>query len=138
MNGSSSLLISTIFTSGVDITPWSPAVGGEATALYFELGRSRFPLKGSFKGDIDIDIDVDIDALWGLSNLVSQLQNGPVGTCCVFIWRGFQGILTGLTRSTEHPSRMMDLLERQEWRLGTCLILTCASRSRYPEASKYL
>ena len=35
------------------------------------LGNPRFPLKGSFKGDvdigIDIDIDVDIDALWGLS-----------------------------------------------------------------------
>ena len=35
------------------------------------LGSPRFPLKGSFKGDIDIDVDVDIDmtldALWGLS-----------------------------------------------------------------------
>ena len=27
-------------------------------------GADRFPLKGSFKGDIDIDLD--IDALWGL------------------------------------------------------------------------
>ena len=25
------------------------------------LGNPRFPLKGSFKGDIDIDIDIDID-----------------------------------------------------------------------------
>ena len=39
------------------------------------LGSPRFPLKGSFKGDIDIDIDVDVDidvdmtldAPWGLS-----------------------------------------------------------------------
>ena len=25
------------------------------------LGSSRFPLKGSFKGDIDIVVDVDVD-----------------------------------------------------------------------------
>ena len=25
------------------------------------IGRPRFPLKGSFKGDIDMGIDIDID-----------------------------------------------------------------------------
>ena len=42
------------------------------------LDGPRFPLKGSFKGDIDtgIDIDVDIDVdLFG--DLVSLLSNGP-------------------------------------------------------------
>ena len=28
-----------------------------------EIGNPRFPLKGSFKGDIDIGIDIDVDGL---------------------------------------------------------------------------
>ena len=40
--------------------------------LFGDLVSSpRFPLKGSFKGDIgidiDVDMDIDLDALWGLS-----------------------------------------------------------------------
>ena len=31
--------------------------------------KPRFPLKGSFKGDIDIDIDVDIDSYLKASGL---------------------------------------------------------------------
>ena len=41
-------------------------------------GSPRFPLKGSFKGDIGIDIDVDMDIdLDARGDLVSRLSNGP-------------------------------------------------------------
>ena len=33
----------------------------EIGGLLPRTGSPRFPLKGSFKGDIDIDIDVDMD-----------------------------------------------------------------------------
>ena len=36
-------------------------------------------------------------------DLVSRLSNGPYGASCGFLW-GLMGILSGLTKSTDHPS----------------------------------
>ena len=50
-------------------------------------GSPRFPLRGSFKGDMDtgMDIDVDIDVdLFG--DLVSLLSNGPYRAYYGFLW----------------------------------------------------
>ena len=51
--------------------PGACHTGPPRALLGWTSGSPRFPLKGSFKGDIevglDIDEDIDLDGLWGLS-----------------------------------------------------------------------
>ena len=43
--------------------------------------------------------------LWGLA---SRLSNGPYGASCGLLMGSLQGILSGLTKSTDHSSRSLN------------------------------
>ena len=70
------------------------------------MGSPRFPLKGSFKGDVDIGIDIDVDIVdielddGDLASLLSKDHIGLIMAC----YGGLKGILSGLTKAADHPS----------------------------------